>query len=199
MNPPICTKSMGLGASKFLNPACPRCRATVQFSRHSSAVPPPSSPVDRTRHDKGKEPPTITEVVGHSGRPYLIQQVLQEKESPTRRVYLARYAPAKLHYHHGLFSEFPIQRWGEKVHNKRCLPERIQVLPGHVPWFAQLSLYPPITRHDPRAVNVRLRLSDQRSLEPCSEKLTNCAYETNSPGCTTRPCGAARSKYCPYW
>ena len=34
---------------------------------------------------------TITEVVGNSDRHYLVQRILQEKENPTRRVYLATY------------------------------------------------------------------------------------------------------------
>lgn len=204
MNRLLCRKFMGLGASQLLKPALPReaaIYATVQFPRHSSTVPP--APVDRIRHDIGEKSPTITEVVGLSGRPYLILQVLQEREPPTRRVYLARYTPAKLNYHRGLFSDFQIQRWGGKVHIEGCLPVRIQVLRGHIPCVGQLSICPPITRHDPRAVDVRLQIPHQRPLqrplEPGSKRFTNCTYEANTPGCTARPRGAARSKHCSHW
>lgn len=59
--------------------------------------PSPSHPVNHTPNEVGKNIATIKEVVGHSGCRYLIQKILQEKTSPTQRVYLARYSSINLH------------------------------------------------------------------------------------------------------
>lgn len=87
-----CRKSLDLGTLQCVGSNPLRFVAfhpTVQFSRRMSRVT-PSSP--DTRSEIKRTMPTISEVVGQSGSRYVIQQVLQEKERPTRRVYLARFA-----------------------------------------------------------------------------------------------------------
>ena len=87
-----CREPLALGASQYINLNFLRSVTfypTIQFSRRMSQVTP--SPPD-TQSETKQNLPTISEVVGLTGSRYVIQQVLQEKECPTRRVYLARYA-----------------------------------------------------------------------------------------------------------
>ncbi len=100
-------KSLGLGMSQFLKLGHPRStsfQVTDQVTRHSSTVPTLSpSSVNHTSNKIAKTVSTVTEVVGNSGCRYLIQEILQEKGSPMRRVYLARYEILNLICHYASF------------------------------------------------------------------------------------------------
>lgn len=61
----------------------------VRLRRYTSTMLP--LPADRTHHDIQKATPTTAEIVGQSGRRYLIERVLQDKEILSGRVFLATY------------------------------------------------------------------------------------------------------------
>jgi hypothetical protein len=56
----------------------------------------PLLPADRTHHDIQKATSTTAEIVGQSGRRYLIERVLQDKEILSGRVFLATYVLLEL-------------------------------------------------------------------------------------------------------
>lgn len=84
--PRCCKKSFGLGASQVLNLGSPRSiafHATGQFPRHIGTVPTSTPPqAEQTLYEIKRDMSTITEVIGDSGRRYLIQRVLQDKGPP---------------------------------------------------------------------------------------------------------------------
>ena len=68
--------------------------AIIRLRRHSSTILPP--PADHAQNAIQNMASTTEELVGQSGRHYLIERVLQEKVNPPRRVYLATYMLLKL-------------------------------------------------------------------------------------------------------
>jgi hypothetical protein len=54
------------------------------------------SPLYHVEYHTNKMPPKAAGPVGQSGYSYSIERILQEKETPPRRVYLARYVLLKL-------------------------------------------------------------------------------------------------------
>lgn len=65
--------------------------ALVDFPRYTSTMP----PGDSARQEAAEISSPLAEVVGQSGRHYLIKQVLQERSNPRQRVSLAMYGYLK--------------------------------------------------------------------------------------------------------
>lgn len=65
--------------------------------RHGSTI----SGDDLTQHETQSTIPAAEKLVGHSGRHYQVERVLQSKEAPPSHVYLTTLVPNKLFHPHG--------------------------------------------------------------------------------------------------
>ncbi|KAI9678155.1 MAG: hypothetical protein M1817_006100 [Caeruleum heppii] len=63
--------------------------STVRLRRYTSTTLPRSLPADHPQNDIKIMASSPMELLGRSGCPYIIERVLQEKQNPRRRVYLA--------------------------------------------------------------------------------------------------------------
>ena len=107
----FCRMSLRLGVSHPLKLDPPISTSFLAIYRHthnSGRVPVPpllTPPVNHPGAIPKRNASALTEVIGQSGCKYSIQRILQEKEFPTPRVYLARYVLIMLNYYGSLVAE----------------------------------------------------------------------------------------------
>ena len=96
--PTLSSCRMCLGVARFSTFGLPThlstiFPATVRLRRYASTMP--LSLVDHVQQETQKTVSVSAERIGQSGRRYSIERVLQERDIPVRRVYLATYVPLR--------------------------------------------------------------------------------------------------------